>query len=120
MEGELIVRLNYIKNIKFEERDSLKKYIMHRNNCKRMVVISSVLAKFIYKYPIYNITELNTLHYAAAVTLDGVKDPKSTKLKHPFEPGRLLNEKIKRIRKWIGRIIAIKQGRNLTQKVKLS
>jgi len=64
-----------------------------------MVVVNQVLAKFVYKYPINNIAKLNALHYPASIKLVRVKDPKSSKPKHPFEPDRFINEEIKRIRK---------------------
>ena len=80
--------------------------------------MNRVLAKFIYKYPINDITELNALYYAAAVVLAGVKDPKPIKTKHPFEPDKFIDKEIKRIRRWIGRITEIKQGSKLTPKVK--
>ena len=102
MENELIVRFNYIKNISLAERDRPKKYIMNKDNRNRMELMNKVLTKFTNYHPIQNITELNALHYAAAVTLTGVKEPSSTNTKHTFDPDRFIDEDIKKMRRWIG------------------
>ena len=72
----------------------------------------------IVDYHVNNITELNALHYAAAVTLAGVQEQNSAKPNHLFEHDRFIDEKIIKIRKWLGRITAVKQGSKLTPKVK--
>jgi hypothetical protein len=74
---------------------------------------------FITENHITNLTDLNALHYAAAVTLAGVKE--KTKKKDPTTPNRdpdiIIKNKIDSIRKWIGRLTSIKNNK-LTSKVK--
>ena len=117
MKAMLLVKFEYIKTKNLEERAIPKKFVMTSENRRKIKCMNTVLTDLTETIT-KDITELNALHYAAAVTLAGVKEPKSSKPKSDFDPDKFVKESISKTRKWIGRLTAISKGSRLTSKVK--
>ena len=92
---------------------------MTSENRKRIKCMNLVLTDLIKTINIRNITELNVLHYVAAITLTGAREPKNSKPKTDYDPDKFVKENISRIRKWTGRLTSAIKSNKLTSKVKL-
>ena len=78
----LTVTYHRTKLTKMETRERPKRYIMDKANKERLKDMNIILTRFIRVNENLNISELNALHYAAAVTLSGVNS-KTTEKNHP-------------------------------------
>ena len=107
MREELLCRFNPAKAQTFEQRLTPRKYQLNKENCRKLEIMNAILEEFIRANPVENLTDLNSLHYAAAVTLAGERKPLPPRT-NPHVPDHALKEQIERIRKWIGRITAFK------------
>ena len=56
MKEELIARFAYIKDEDFEERDTPKRYILHRENIHKLSVMNAVLTSLVARTPTWNIS----------------------------------------------------------------
>jgi len=65
-----------------------------------------------------NITDLNTLHYTAAVTLARTKQKQPLTTKNNQDPNEADQKKINKIRRWIRKLTAIKNRNKFTNKIK--
>ena len=91
-----------------------RKIRLNKENQTTLDLMNEILEEDIFL--IENLTDLNCLHHAAAVTIAGEKEPKSTH--SPREPDQNLKKQIEQTRKWIGRLTAKKKGDKLTRKLK--
>ena len=81
--------------------------------------MNNVLTDVIANTPPLDTTQLNALHYAAATTLAGVREPKSSSSDTSnVDPDICIKTKVRNTRKWIGRLTAAKRDNKLTHKVK--
>ena len=94
MQKILLIKYEYVKTLKLEERMTPKKYIMTSENRKRIEHMNKVLNNLIKTIAITDLTKLNELHYATIITLVGVIEPKSSKLETKYEPDRFVKEDI--------------------------
>ena len=66
-----------------------------------------------------SITNLNTIHYIAAIYLAGTVTPPTQTERNTFDPDEAIKNKITKVRKWIGKLTATVNGKmKLTPKVK--
>ena len=119
MQEELIVRFEHAKMNNFDDRKIAQKFIMHKDNRKRMENMNNILTISIKKSTIRinDLTELNALHYAAAMTLAGVKETKTLTPKHKHRTDEIGDEEINKVRKWIGKLTAAKMNNKITPQV---
>ena len=90
---------------------------MSNKNKERLRDMNMILTEFLTSSPKLSITELNTLHYSAAVVLAGaVRKP--TQLRSRKDPDSWIKEQIEKVRKWIGKLTATSKNNKLTQKVR--
>lgn len=71
MKAHLIVMFDKHKCMELSERVKPKKYRMNKENEEKIEDINNILTEFLNSNPNLTITELNTLHYTAAVVLAG-------------------------------------------------
>ena len=117
METEFIARLNHITNIKLEERSRPKKVFMSKKNRLRLEMMNNIINKHTEVLPTTDITQLNAIHYAAAVTLAGGKEEKTPEGNIPNSE-RFIDETIEKTRKWIGRLTAAKNSGKIKPDIK--
>ena len=114
MKNELLIRYNFIKSNTFEIRETPRKFRINKANLLKLDLMNEIITE--HNFQIDNLTDLNSLHYAAALTLTGDREPKPPHSIH--EPDQNLNNQIENIRKWIGRITASINDDKLTPKTK--
>ena len=65
-----------------------------------------------------NITELNALHYSAAVILTGTQKTCDNNPKDRPDPDEIIKKKIEQVRKWIGRLTMANRDGSSNMKIK--
>ena len=117
METEFITRLNHIMSIEPEERSRPKKFVMSKKNRKRLEMMNNIIEKHIDVAPATDITHLNAIHYAAAITLAGEEEEKVPGKSRP-NPDRFIDENIEKTRKSIGKLTAAKNSGKIKPDIK--
>ena len=117
MEEEFLTRLKYTIETNMEDRRRPKKYKMTKKNKTRLGIMNNVIDKYSRDVPIADITHLNAVHYAAAITLTG-EMPSRSKEKIPHDPDKYIEENIEKTRKWVGRLTAALKSKKLTPKLR--
>jgi len=86
MKDELIAMYYKTKNEEMDKRVKPNKYAMHHENKEKMKSMNKVLTTFIREEMIIDITDLNALHYSAAVILAGVQTTPQDKPEEKPDP----------------------------------
>ena len=93
MREELVVRMSQTQNLKHEDRELPKKFKLTKENRKKLEIMNAVLTQYVEDFKVDNATNLNCLHYAAAITLAGAKESKPSK-KPNRDPDKAINDQI--------------------------
>ena len=75
-----------------------KKFKLTKENLTKLEIMNEILTIFVAEFLIKNLTDLNSLHYAAAITLEGTKET-SSKIPRKQDPNKNLTQQIEKLRK---------------------
>ena len=112
--------INLVEQYKYKEMNERlkpRKFTMTAENREKLKDMNHVLTIYLKTKEPVTITELNTIHYAAAVALAGTVN-NQPKVKNLNDPDEIIKKKIKRVRKWIGKLTAATKNNTLTKQVK--
>ena len=118
MWDNLTILVEKHKNMEMDQRPRPKRYIMSKENKERLKDMNDVLTVFLRSRNDITITELNAIHYSAAVILAGTAINHTTTKRTKRDPDEIIKKKIIKVRKWIGKLTAINNGKRLTAPVK--
>ena len=116
-EEVLVIYRRYL-TIPITEREKPKKFSLTKENRKKLEAMNEALKLILNLEEEMTLTDLNTLHYAGAVSIAGTIIPGSDEIKPPFDPDAKIKKKIESIRKTIGKLTAIQKGGKISKKMK--
>ena len=93
MKDDLIVTFTRVKNEEMNKRMRPNKFIIHKENRDKLERMNKILTKFVEEENNMDITNLNALHYSAAVTLTGTQKPSNNNPKDRPDPDEYIKKK---------------------------
>ena len=116
---EVIVMFETYQLLPLTERKKPKTFPLTKENRDKLEAMNGALELFLDRGKEITLTDLNTLHYAAAVSLAGTELTGSVTTETKVDPDAKMKKSIESIRKTIGRLIAIQRGGKISKKMEI-
>ena len=114
---EVLVMYRKYQMIPITEREKTNNFQLTTENRKKLKAMNEALQLILDLGEEISLTDLNTLHYAAAISIAGITITGSEKPKTEFDPDAKIKKNIEDIRKTIGKLITIQKGGKISKKM---
>ena len=116
MYDALVTTFTAYRDLPFDERNTPKKVRYSKDIEEKVKEMNECITIFLLQNQSLTLSDLNTLHYAAALTIAGA--PECRQLRTDKAKEDPLVERIENKRKWIGRLTAATKSEKVSNKVK--